>query len=171
MLMGPTMTDLTEVRVPVTTLRRVCADDDGVIQRLIQGRQISVQDGKVSLVAGARAYLDAIRSEARSASLTAARDGAREARAEAAELALLIDERAMVDDADASAALAAVCGTVTSEIAIIAARTSRDMAVRRVVEDVLHTTQQEIAQAVEALDGDLGPVGKSAPSRKRKGRS
>jgi hypothetical protein len=133
------------VQVPVATLRRVCGDDDGAIQRLVQSRQIAVKSGKVPLVAGVRAYLDAVRAEARNSSLAAARQEAQEARAEAVELDLDMDECRLVDDDAAQVAVSDLCGAILKEFLSIPARVTRDLHQRRAIEAALHEAQAELA--------------------------
>jgi hypothetical protein len=149
------------MQVPVATLRRVCGDDDGVIQRLIQSRQIAAKSGKVPLVAGVRAYLDHIRSEARNSSLTAARQEAQEARAEAVELDLDMDEGRLVDDDAAQVAVAELCGAILKEFHSIPARVTRDLHQRRAIESALHEAQTALAKGFTEAG--------SKPKRKAKG--
>jgi phage terminase Nu1 subunit (DNA packaging protein) len=134
------------MQVPVATLRRVCGDDDGVIQRLIQSRQIAAKSGKVPLVAGVRAYLDHIRAEARNSSLAAARQEAQEARAEAVELDLDTDEGRLIDDDAAQVAVADLCGHILRVFHSIPARVTRDLHQRRAIEAALHEAQTALAQ-------------------------
>ncbi|MHC9236622.1 hypothetical protein ACX9MO_13390 [Pseudooceanicola sp. 502str34] len=157
-----------QVHVPISTLRRITGAEPGQIEVLIKARAISQKDGHVPLVAGVRAFIEAIRVQAREASLTAARDEARDARAEAAELDLLLDERGLVPEEDAQDALAAVCGAITSELNIIAARTTRDISVRRVVEDVLHELQRDLAQEI-SLEAEAERARSGGRKRKRTG--
>lgn len=131
--------------VPIATLRRVCGADAGEIEGLIRSRQITAKAGKVSLVSGVRAYLDAVRSEAKNSSLAAARQEAQEARAEAVELDLDLDENRLVDDDAAQVAVADLCGHILKEFHSIPARVTRDLHQRRAIEAALHEAQTELA--------------------------
>lgn len=140
------MTDKpSHLMIPIAALRRICGDDGGVIQRLVQSRQITAKSGKVPLVAGVRAYLDHIRAEARNSSLAAARQEAQEARAEAVELDLDMDEGRLVDDDAAQVAVADLCGHILREFHSIPARVTRDLHQRRAIEAALHEAQTALA--------------------------
>lgn len=147
--------------VPVASLRRVCGAEAGEIEALIRSRQIAAKSGKVPLVAGVRAYLDAVRSEARNSSLAAARQEAQEARAEAVELDLDLDENRLVDDGAAQIAVANVCGAILREFHSIPARVTRDLRHRRAIETALHEAQTALAATFTEAATDT-------PKRKRR---
>ncbi|WP_226553574.1 hypothetical protein [Celeribacter naphthalenivorans] len=151
--------------IPVTALKRVCGDDEGVIRRLVQSRQITAKSGKVPLVAGVRAFLDLVRSEARNASLAAARQEAQEARAEAVELDLDLDENRLVDDDAAQIAVANVCGAILREFHSIPARITRDLPSRRTIEAALHEAQTALAATFTDAETDV-PTKPRNPKRK-----
>jgi hypothetical protein len=132
--------------VPIATLRRVCGADAGEIEGLVRSRQITVKAGKTPLVAGVWAYLDAVRSEARNSSLATARQEAQEARAEAVELDLDMDEGRLVDDDAAQVALAELCGAILREFHSIPTRVTRDLHQRRTIESALHEAQTALAK-------------------------
>lgn len=151
------MTDRSaETTVSVAGLRAICGAKPNEIEGLIRARQITARDGKVSLVAGVRAYLDNIRAATKSASLAAAQDASRAARADAAELALAVDARSMIPVDDAHDALARLAGEVMSSMGVIPARVTRDVRDRRQVETAIRNIQNEIAQAVQA--GGIEPA-------------
>lgn len=104
----------TGIMISVAGLRALCDAKPGEIEALVRGRLLTARAGKVSLVAGVRAYLDQIRATTKSASLAAAQDASRAARAEAAELALAVDGHRLVRLADADDAMARLCGTIMS---------------------------------------------------------
>ena len=147
-----------ETTVSVAALRRLCGAKPGEIEALIRARLLPVRAGNVSLVAGVRAYLDGIRATAKSASLAAAQDAARSARADAAELALAVDARRLVRVEDADYAVAHLCGAITSRTFTIPARATRDVRERRVIEDAIRVVQAEIACAVAGIGEDEKPA-------------
>ncbi len=155
-----------ETLISVAALRKICGAKPGEIEALIRSRALIARAGKVSLVAGVRAYLDAIRATAKSASLSAAQDAARGARADAAELALSIDARRLVQKAEAEDAVAHLCGAVMSRTFTIPARATRDVRERRVIEDAIRVAQQEIAIAATEIDLSEKP----APAKRRANR-
>lgn len=155
-----------ETMVSVAVLRRLCGAAPGEIEALIRSRALIARAGKVSLVAGVRAFLDAIRATAKSASLSAAQDAARGARADAAELALAVDARRLVQKAEAEDALAHLCGAIMSRTFTISARATRDVRERRVIEDAIRVAQQEIAIAATEIDLSEKP----APAKRRANR-
>lgn len=154
-----------ETLVTTAALRALTGAAPGEIEALVKSKLIAVSGGKTSLVPAIRAYLDQIRSTARSASLAAAQDAARSARADAAELALAIDARRLVRDADAQDAIAHVCGTVMRTTYTIAARATRDIRERRAIEAAVNDMQLAIARDVRNVEA---PVPAVKPSRRRK---
>lgn len=134
-----------DMQVSIATLRRVCGAEAGEIEALIRSRQVAVKAGKTPLVAGVRAYLDAIRAEARNSSLAAARQEAQEARAEAVELDLDMDEGRLVEDDTAQVAVSDLCGAILREFHSIPARVTRDLHQRRAIEAALHEAQAALA--------------------------
>ena len=158
-----------EIRIPIASLRRVCGAEAGEIEALVRSRQIPALEGQVSLVSGVRAYLDHVRGEARDASLTVARDAAQEARAEAVELDLDMDERRLLPDIAAENALAELCGAITSAYQSIAARATRDMVQRREIEGALYDAQGVLAQAVGQQAEPPASNGRRKAAPRRKG--
>ena len=153
--------------VPIATLRRVCGAEAGEIEGLVRSRQIAVKAGKTPLVAGVRAYLDAIRAEARNSSLAAARQEAQSARAEAMELDLDMDEGRLVDDDAAQVAVADLCGAILREFHSAPARVTRDLHQRRTIESALHEAQNELANGFREAATET----KSKPRKTRKWKS
>ncbi|MGO4909529.1 hypothetical protein ACEN2J_14485 [Pseudorhodobacter sp. W20_MBD10_FR17] len=155
-----------ETMISVAALRALCGAKPGEIEALIRSRTLIARASKVSLVAGVRAYLDAIRATAKSASLAAAQDAARSARADAAELALAVDARRLVSVEDAEHAISLLCGAVMSRTFTIPARATRDVRERRIIEDAIRETQGEIARAVPQIDLSEKPTPAKRRARK-----
>ena len=151
--------------VPIATLRRVCGAEAGEIEGLVRSRQITAKGGKVPLVTGVRAYLDAVRAEARNSSLAAARQEAQSARAEAMELDLDMDENRLVDDDAAQVAVADLCGHILKEFHSIPARVTRDLHQRRTIESALHEAQTALAKGFT----EAGDKPKRRPSKTKGG--
>lgn len=150
----------TETMISVVALRALCDAKPGEIEALVRGRLLTARVGKVSLVAGVRAYLDQIRASTKSASLSAAQDASRAARADAAELALAVDGRRLVRVADADDAMVRLCGSVMSRTYTIPARVTRDVRDRRLIEVAVREVQGDIARVV-AAHGDPDPASRS----------
>jgi len=110
--------------------------------------------GRLPLIEAVRGMIQHVRSEARDATLSAAQEGARAARAEAAELSLAVEQRTLVPDEDAQAALDYVCGAVVTSITGMSARVTRDPHHRRRIDAALLAAQTAIA---DDLDRQAGP--------------
>lgn len=151
-----------ETLVSVAGLRAICGAKPNEIEQLIRARQITARDGKVSLVAGVRAYLDAIRAATKSASLASAQDASRAARADAAELALAVDARSMIPVDEVDGVIADLCGAIMARTFTIPARVTRDVRDRRKIEDTVRRMQQKVANDVAALADDPEPKKRKA---------
>ena len=155
----------TETTITVAGLRQLCGAAQGEIEALVRARLLTARAGKVPLVAGIRAYLDGIRAATKSASLVAAQDAAKVARADAAELALAVDDRRLVKQVEAEEAVAAICGAIMSRTFTISARVTRDVRERRKIEDALRGLQADIAKAVAGIDD---PAEAAKPTARRR---
>lgn len=142
----------TEMLVTVDIFRLICGAEPGEVEGLIRSRQITVRDGRVSLVAATRAFLDDIRSTTRDASLTGAQAEARAARAEASELALDIETGKLVPDAVSDECVQAIAGAVLREFSSLPAIATRNVAERRAIANLLYDAQTALAAAIAAAD-------------------
>lgn len=146
------MTKPTETLVPVATLRTICGKDAPELDAMLKSGQIKAKGGQVPLVSSVRTFLAAVRAGAADADLGAAQTAARTARAEAAELAMSVERRALIPDHEADGALLAVAGAIISQFAALPAMTTRDIRDRKVVEDIVYEAQVRLAEAIAAAD-------------------
>lgn len=136
--------------VALGTLRKTLGDDPatGVLARLVASGRIAAPDakGRVPLAEAVAAYFDTVRADMRAATLTAAVERARAARAESAELKLAESRRELVPAEDAEAAIDALCGAVLSGLTGLPARVTRDIPTRRRIEALAHAAQTALAR-------------------------
>jgi hypothetical protein len=76
---------------------------------------------------------------------------ARDARAEASELALAVARRDVIPYAEAETATDFLCGVIADQIGGLPARVTRDMRERRAIEDALRRAQGAIAADLAQL--------------------
>jgi hypothetical protein len=157
-----------EMMVALDMFRTISGAGAGEIVTLIRSRQITVRDGRVSLVAATRAFLDHIRATTRNASLTGAQAEARSARAEASELALAVETGLLVADTVSDEAVTYIAGAVLREFASLPAIATRDVRERRMIESLLYHAQTALAASI----ADAEPVLSDAPTKaKSKGKT
>ena len=77
---------------------------------------------------------------------------ARDARAEASELALAISRRDLIPDAEAETAADYVCDVIVDRIGGLPARITRDRLDRRRIEEALRAAQEGIAVDLDAAE-------------------
>lgn len=141
-----------EMMVTLDMFRTIAGAGAGEVEALVRSRQIIVREGKVSLVAATRTFLDAIRTTARNSSLTAAQAEARAARAEASELALAVETGLVVPDTFCDECVQAITGAVLREFASLPAIATRDVRERRALENLLHDAQTALAAAIAVAE-------------------
>lgn len=130
----------------VEIFRRLVEAAPGEVEALIRAGTIQrAGPGCVALIPATRAFIEHVKAKARNASLTTAQEAAKTARAEASELALMVESREMVADDEAQAALDHLVATITSAISCIPARVSRDLPTRAATDAALRSVQAAIA--------------------------
>lgn len=140
------------VLVSIDAFTRISGARPGEIESLIRSGAIKrAAPGRISLVGGVRALIQNVRAQARDASLAAAQADARSARAEASELALQVECRELIADDEAQAATDHVAASITTAIAALPARASRDLRARAAIYGVLRGVQAKIADNLTAL--------------------
>lgn len=147
---GSSMTDRTDQFVTPAQLRQLCGAEAGVIEGLIRARSIPVRDGKVGVVAGCRAFLDHVRSTAKAASLSAAAEASRDARAEADEVLVKAADRTLIPHDDLEDAVALLAGAINAAFGVIPARSTRNMPERWAIERALKDVQTVWAAGIAA---------------------
>lgn len=139
------------------TFARLSGAQPGEIETLLRTGVIRrAGPGKISLVEATRALIEHVKSCARDASLVAAQAEGKTARAEAAELALLVENRELIPDEQADAAVDHVAGAIITAISCIPARASRDIHTRAQMDANLRTIQDQIAKDLAAKLDDSG---------------
>ena len=129
--------------------RRLVGATPGELEDLIaRGIINQPQPGQIAFVAGVGAYLADLKARARDATLSQAATAARDARAEASELALAITRRDVIPDDQAEAAADFLCAVITRELTGLPARATRDLRARSAMEAALRA-------ALTGIAGDL----------------
>lgn len=132
--------------IPVSAFAELVETPAATIRDLIRrGALPKASAGRLPLIEAVRGMIQHVRSEARDATLSAAQEGARVARAEAAELSLAVEQRTLVPDEDAQAAVDHVAGAIVTSITGMAARITRDPNHRRRIDAALLAAQTAIA--------------------------
>lgn len=138
------------VLVLMTEFARLVGAEPGELEALARARQFpKASAGRVPLVDATRTYFAALRERARDASLAAAQERAKAARAAAAELALAVENREMIPDDEADAAIQHLAGVVNSAAYGLPARATRDLRGRRVMERAIEAVLDELASFLE----------------------
>lgn len=135
-------------------LMRLLDDDpaSGILARAIaSGHLVPDALGRVMLAEAVPMFFDSLRADLRAATATAAVERARAARAASAELRLAEARRDLIPTEDAEAAVDHLCGTVLTALAGLPARITRDMKVRRMIEDSINQCRRAIAEEVLAI--------------------
>ncbi|RID91621.1 hypothetical protein D2N39_13065 [Gemmobacter lutimaris] len=126
--------------------RRLVGAAPGELEDLIaRGVLHQPQPGQIALVAGVAAFLAHLRARARDATLSRAATAARDARAEASELALAVARRDAIPDDQAEAAADFLCATITRELSGLPARATRDLRARAAIDQALRQALVGIA--------------------------
>lgn len=132
--------------ITLAELRKITGAADGEIEALIAAGQIDPPEhDRVPMVQAVQAFLGHLRETARTASASAAMARARDARAEASELALAISRRDVIPDGEAEMATDFLCGRISEVIGGLPARVTRDLRDRRRIEETLRAAQEGIA--------------------------
>ncbi|WP_101341859.1 hypothetical protein [Cereibacter azotoformans] len=103
------------------------------------------RDRRLPLREAAMAYLGHLRTQVAAHRADAAAQRAQDARADAASLALAVEQREVIDLEDARAALDGVCGVIATRFQMIPARVTRDRAHRAILDRALVEAQAELA--------------------------
>lgn len=141
-----------EQTVTIAALRALTAAGPGEIEGMIRARVLTVRDGRVGLVVGVRAYLDAVRAKARAASLTAAAEASRLARAEADEVLVAAADRTLIPQADATEAIGMLAGAINVAFSAIPTQATRIVPERRRLDEALRRAQTAWAKRLHDLD-------------------
>jgi hypothetical protein len=139
---GPTLLSL-------EAFRRLVGAAPGEVEDLVsRGVLPQPEPGQIGLVLGVAAYLSHLKTRARDATLSQAATAARDARAEASELALAVARRDVIPDDQAEAAADFLCAVITRELTGLPARATRDLRARSTMEAALRA-------ALTGIAGDL----------------
>lgn len=157
--------------VSIETFRKLVQAAPGEIESLLKsGTLRRAAPGKLALIEATRSYIAHVRATARDASAASAMADAKAARAEASELSLAIQDRTLIRDEEADAALLAVVGSILETFGGLSARVSRDRADRGLVEDALRAAQEALADELAALPASPDPS-TPTPARPSRARS
>ncbi|MDC7784779.1 hypothetical protein PQJ75_00740 [Rhodoplanes sp. TEM] len=116
------------------------------------------------LVAVVQGYVDFKNSEERRSSKTAADARVRDARAREYELKNAERERKLVQFDEHIAIVDEMAGMVRSEFAGLPARVTRDLQLRRTIEQAVNDILDRLADLAVARARKLGPAGAAAPA-------
>lgn len=129
--------------------RRLTGAQPGEIEELVaHGILRQTEPGQIGLVAGVGAYINHLKARARNATLSSAAIAARDARAEASELALRVARRDLIADGEAEAALDYLASVIVGEATGLPARATRDLRARAAMDAALRS-------ALTAISNDL----------------
>lgn len=140
--------------VPVDQLRKLLSDPPGgIMDRLIAAKRIAPPDdqGRIDLVQTLPSFFQELREQMRASTATAASERARLARAASSELRLAEARRELIETDDASAAVDHLCGSILTALSGLPARCTRDIPIRRRIEQSIHITQAALARDLENL--------------------
>lgn len=149
------MTARPTATITLAGLRRITGAEPGEIESLIASGAIPAPEGGNQcspMIESVQAFLHHLRDTARTASASAPMARARDARAEASELALAISRRDLIPDAEAETAADYVCGVIVDRIGGLPARITRDRLDRRRIEEALRAAQEGIAVDLDAAE-------------------
>lgn len=148
------MTARPTATITLAGLRRLTEAAPGELEGLIASGAIPAPEGSgqcVPMIESVQAFLGHLRETGRNASASAAMARARDARAEASELALAVSRRDLIPDAEAETAADFLCGVIVDRIGGLPARCTRDRHDRRRIEEALRAAQEGIAADLAQL--------------------
>lgn len=138
--------------VSIETFRKLVQAGPGEVEGLLKSGTLKrAAPGRLPLIEAVRAFISHTKAQAKDASAAAAQADARAARAEASELSLALQDRTLIRDEEADAALLAVVGAILETLSGLPARVSRGRLDRSVIEDTLRAAQAAIADDLAAL--------------------
>jgi hypothetical protein len=113
-------------------------------------------DGDYDQTASRLRYIKHLRSEHRRSPRTQADADHVKVKTEMLQLRLMEKQRKLVRREDANELLDEICGVVLTHLSGMGARCSRDLAVRRNIDAVVHQIRTEIAQACTRMADERG---------------
>lgn len=126
-----------------------------VRQLIKEGYIQKTRHGFTTTVSAVRGYIRFLKETASNKSASASLSRAQEARAKEIERRMAREEREIISQEEALLAMSQVAAAVSKELSGFGARVTRDMALRRQIEDEAYGTQTRIADAVGKLQGAL----------------
>lgn len=140
--------------VPIEQAARLLEISTERIRQLQRSGHIDkASRGMVSLVSAVRGYVKFLKEAAAAQSKSAADSRVRDARAKEIEHRLAVANRELVSRDDATAAMDILVGIVRDELRGLPARTTREMALRRKLENQANGSLTRIAEALAKLSG------------------
>jgi hypothetical protein len=113
------------------------------------------EGGKVPMVAAVQGYIKWLKDEERRTSKTAAQSAVQQARAREIELRIARESGKLIDLEDAETTFATILGIYRSELAGVAAASTRDLVLRetidRALNDAVARARDRFRQHIEAL--------------------
>ncbi|NGM47932.1 hypothetical protein G5B31_20655 [Rhodobacter sp. SGA-6-6] len=136
----------------VADLARLLCDREGRLRDLIRaGRIREVQRGRVALAEAVPTYFDDLRAALHAGSASASAERAREARADAAALNLAMRRRELIHREELDACLEYLCGTINAALTSLPPRVTRDVFMRRRVDELVRRTREALGRAITAV--------------------
>ncbi len=126
-----------------------------VRQLIKEGYIQKTRHGFTTTVSAVRGYIKFLKESASNKTTNASLSRAQDARAREIERRMAREERELISQEEALLAMSQVAAAVSKEFSGLGARITRDMQLRRQIEDEAHAAQARIADAVGKLQGAL----------------
>lgn len=126
-----------------------------VRQLIKEGYIQKTRHGFTTTVSAVRGYIKFLKEVASNKTATASASRAQEARAKEIERRMAREDRELISQEEAMLAMSQVAAVVSKELSGFGARVTRDMDLRRKIEDEAHGAQARIADEVGKLQGAL----------------
>lgn len=119
------------------------------VRQLIKAGYITrPKPGYTTVISAVQGYIRFLKEDARKDTKTAAQSRTSDARARKIELEIAREERDLIPKADAYLAMDIVVAEVNQQLSGLAARTTRDVPLRREIEAKVHDAKARIAEAL-----------------------
>lgn len=124
------------------------------VRQLIKAGFIArTKPGFTTIPSAVQGYIKFLKESAQENTQTASASKAQEARAREINMRVDREERNLISQEEAQLALSMACGMFVEEMGGLAARCTRDLATRRIIETEVHGAKTRLSKAFEKLSG------------------
>lgn len=153
----------TDVTIDLQTAARLAKCTPRRLQQLVkEGFIPKPSRGRYSLIGVVHGRIDALQEASRSGTALAAENRIRDARAKEIEIRTAKLANKLCDTEEALASMSAIVGMVRTEMSGVPARVTRDLNVRRQIEDAIRSGLNRVADRLRREASALRETGRAA---------